>query len=172
MRRAAQTALAAAALGVLAVGFGGAWSGSALADTSTQVGRCSKAKATTVVKQLGLSDPAVASPVFKVLCGAFAGPGSETMVVSLVGQANSGMTDWVVLRRIGSAWLVLLKRHQAALLTAAGSDIKEEVSVFRAGDPRCCPSGGTKSRIWHWTGTRFTAGSWNRVEPASSPAPN
>ena len=135
---------------------------------SSASGRCSKAEATTVVKQLGLSDPSVESPVFKVLCGAFAGPGSETMVVSLFGPANTGMIDWVVLRRTGGTWTLLLKRHQAALLSAAGSDIRETVAVFRVGDSRCCPSGGEKARVWRWNGSRLVAGPWNRVTKGES----
>ena len=138
---------------------------------SSASGRCSKAEATTVVKQLGLSDPSVESPVFKVLCGAFAGHGSETMVVSLFGPGNTGMIDWVVLRRTGGAWTLLLKRHQAALLGAAGSDIRETVAVFRVGDSRCCPSGGEKARVWRWNGTRFTAGAWKQVTPSTAAAP-
>ena len=84
------------------------------------------------------------------------------MVVSLGGEGSLGMVDWVVFRWSGDAWQFLMKRHQAAELAAVGSDIRERVSIFRAGDPRCCPSGGTKSRIWHWDGTRLVAGAWNQ----------
>jgi hypothetical protein len=86
------------------------------------------------------------------------------MVASLVGGgASTGMIDWVVFRWTGDTWDLLLKQHQAALLTAAGSDIRETVSIFRDGDSRCCPSGGTRARIWHWDGARFTAGPWKQV---------
>ena len=148
-------------------------SGAASPGTST-AGRCSKAEATAVVKRLGLSDPSVASPVYKVLCGAFTGPGSQTMVVSLGGSgASTGMIDWVVFRWAGGAWQFLMKRHQSAVLTAAGSDIRETVSIFREGDPRCCPSGGTKARIWHWNGSRFVAGPWKgETKPSRFDSPS
>jgi hypothetical protein len=167
MRRAALTALFATVLGI---GIGSPSTDSASADTTTARGLCSKAAATTAVKQLGLSDPGLTNPVFKVLCGAFAAPGSQTMVVSLLGQENAGMTGWVILRWTGSAWELLLERHQAAVLTGAGSDIKESVSIYRAGDPRCCPSGGTRSRLWHWNGTRFTSGAGKSTAPATKVA--
>jgi hypothetical protein len=34
------------------------------------------------------------------------------------------------------------------------------VFVFRRGDSRCCPSGGSRSRIWQWNGAVFTASAW------------
>jgi hypothetical protein len=131
---------------------------------------CSAQAADELVKRLGLSDPEVTNPVFKVLCGAFTGPGSQTMVVSLLGPGSTGMIDWVVFRSLGGEWQFLMKRHQAAALTAAGSDIREKVSIFRPGDSRCCPSGGTKARIWHWDGTRLVAGPWKQVTPPRSGA--
>jgi len=133
-------------------------------------GDCSSAEATAVVERLRLSDPSVADPVYKVLCGAFTGQGSQTMVASIFGPGNSGMTDWAAFRWAGGAWQLLVNRHQAAVLTAAGSDIGETVSVFRAGDPRCCPSGGTRMRSWHWDGTSLAAGPWTQGEPAAQPA--
>jgi len=135
------------------------------AASRTATADCSVRAADELVKRLGLSDPSVTNPVYKVLCGAFAGPGSQTMVVSLLGPGSTGMIDWVVFRSLGGEWQFLMKRHQAAVLTAAGSDIREKVWIFRSGDPRCCPSGGTKARIWHWNGTRFVAGPW-KVTPA------
>jgi hypothetical protein len=136
---------------------------------STASGRCSKAEATTVVRRLRLGDPSVSSPVvFQVLCGAFAGPGSEAMVVSIFGPGNTGVTEWDVLRWTGNTWQVLLRRHQGAVLAAVGTDVKESVSIIRPGDSRCCPSGGTRSRVWHWNGSRFAVGPWILSAPKSS----
>jgi len=129
---------------------------------------CSPAAAREVVVRLHLNDPEVTDPVLKVLCGAFTGPQSQTMVVSLRGPGNTGMIDWAVFRWAQGTWQYLMKRHQAAVLTAAGSDIRETVSIYRAGDPRCCPSGGRKARIWHWNGTRLVAGPWKQVTPGAA----
>jgi len=130
---------------------------------ASAAGVCSKAAATAVVERLGWSDLSPIAPVYKVLCGSFAGPGSRIMVASLYGPDNVGMLYWAVFRWSGSDWGLLLKRRQAALLSAAGSDIKEAVSIYRAGDPRCCPSGGKKSRTWQWNGTQLVAGPWKQV---------
>jgi hypothetical protein len=162
-----------AATSLLMLASGAISSAAGAGGSATAAGDCSKAEALATVKRLGLGHPEVTNPVYKVLCGAFAGPASKTMVVSLMGPGSSGMLDWIVFRWTGSDWLPLLKRHQAALLSAAGSDVRETVFIFRAGDPRCCPSGGTKARIWHWNGTSFVAGPWKQVKPpkTSSPPP-
>jgi hypothetical protein len=129
---------------------------------------CSRAAALPAVERLRLSDMATA--VGKVLCGSFTGPGSQTMVVSLGGQGSSGMLDWVVFRWDGTAWQFVMKQHRSAVLTAAGADIRETVSIFRPGDPRCCPSGGKKTRLWHWDGTRLIAGPWQQSESGAATA--
>ena len=92
------------------------------------------------------------------------------MVASVYGPDNAGMTDWVAFRWAGGTWQFLMKRPQAALLAAAGSDIWEKVSVYRAVDPRCCPSGGTKTRLWHWNGSRFKTGPWKATPGSVTPS--
>ena len=144
----------------LAVGSPTADTGGSVASnvTSSASGQCSKAEAIAAVKQLGLRDVSPTYPVHRVLCGAFTGAGSQTMVASISGPNNVGMLYWAVFRWSGSEWQFLMKQRHAAVLTAAGSDIREAVDIYRAGDSRCCPSGGTKTRVWHWNGSRFVAG--------------
>jgi hypothetical protein len=120
------------------------------------------------VKRLGLRDVSPTYPVYKVLCGAFTGPGSRVMVASISGPDNVGMLYWAVFRWSGSDWQFLMKQRHAAVLTAAGADIRETVSIYRPNDSRCCPSGGTKSRVWHWDGSGFAAGPWKQVTAADS----
>ena len=50
-------------------------------------------------------------------------------------------------------------------LITVGADIRETTPVFRQGDNRCNPSGGSHARIWHWDKTRFTAGPWKQATP-------
>lgn len=142
----------------------------AAGQSAAAAGRCSKAEATAIVKQLGLHDPTVANPVYKVLCGSFTGPGSRTMVVSIWGPGNTGPVEWAVFRWTGNTWQFLMKQRAAASITAAGPDIRQTLPIYRPGDPRCCPSGGTKSRLWHWNGSRFVAGPW-RVTRAKDDQP-
>lgn len=85
------------------------------------------------------------------------------MVVMLRGDGNTGFVYWVVFRWAGGAWQFLMKQTAGASITAAGSDIRQTLPIYRPSDPRCCPTGGTKSRIWRWNGTRFTASAWKRV---------
>ena len=132
--------------------------------------KCSKAEAVVAVRRLGLRDVSPDYPVYKVLCGAFTGAGSQTMVALISGPDNVGMLYWAVFRWSGSEWQFLMKQRHAAVLAAAGSDIRETVSIYRPDDPRCCPSGGTRTRIWHWDGSQFAA---RHLEaPARRPMPS
>jgi hypothetical protein len=40
--------------------------------------------------------------------------------------------------------------------------------VLRPGDSHCAPTGGTRSRTWHWNGRRFTASRWTATPPNAS----
>jgi hypothetical protein len=90
------------------------------------------------------------------------------MVVSLWGPGNTGYIDWVVFRWDGQAWQFVMKQPFAASITAAGSDIRQTLSIYRPSDSRCCPTGGTKTRIWHWNGTRFVAGPWKQAQTSDA----
>lgn len=163
----------AALLGLLLWSLGSAAASPATAAaghsfTSSASGQCSKAGAIAAVKQLGLKDISATYPVWKVLCGAFTGAGSQTMVVSINGDSNLGMLYWAVFEWTGSERQFLMKQRHAAILTAVGSDIQETWSIYRPGDSRCCPTGGTKSRVWHWNGSRFVAGAWEQKQTSDS----
>jgi len=124
-------------------------------------GRCSLAEANAVVERLHLNDGlVVAKPVNRVLCGPFLGPGSNAMVASLSRETCLPNFGWAVFRFAGGAWQLVMKRDGFAIVSKAGSDIQEEVPIFRSGDPHCIPSGGTKTRLWHWNGSRFVVGPW------------
>ena len=137
--------------------------------TAVATADCSEAAATEIVLRLHLNDPEVPAPVAKLLCGSFTGPGSQTMVASLWGPGNSGLITWVVFQWVGDAWQFVMKQPAAASITAAGSDIRQTLPVYRPNDSRCCPTGVKKSRLWHWDGSRFVAGPWTQVtgEPLS-----
>lgn len=128
---------------------------------------CSAAAAREVVGRLRLGDPSVADPFGTVLCGTFTGPGSQAMVVVLRGPGNTGFADWVVFRWTGGAWQFLMKQPLGASITAAGSNIRQTLPIYRPADSRCCPTGGTKTRLWRWNGTRFTASAWKHKLPAA-----
>jgi hypothetical protein len=125
------------------------------------------------VKQLGLGnagDPNVPNPVAQVLCGAFFGPGSQAMVASLSIPSCGRTAGWVVFRRAGGTWQLALSRTNGADLDVVGSGVRETMFVLRAGDAHCFPTGGTRSRIWRWNGTRFTAGAWKLTKAAAPSA--
>jgi hypothetical protein len=157
---------------VAATGAFGASDASTGAAASSASARCSKAAATAIVKRLHLgAADFLPDPVSEVFCGAVMGPSSRTMVVVLAsGGASSPIAGWAVFRS-GGAWQLVMVRNGGSRITPAGPDIRETVWVMREGDSHCCPSGGSKARLWRWNGTRFTAGAWKQVTPgAAAPA--
>lgn len=166
--------LASASLGSNASSASTADAGrSASQVASTASGQCSKAEATAIVKRLrlGYADY-LPKPVYEVICGAFMGRGSQTMVALLAsGGASNPFGGWAVFRLVGGTWQLVTERTGGGRITAAGADIRETVWVMREGDSRCCPSGGSKARLWHWNGTRFIASAWKQVTPATTTAP-
>jgi len=116
-----------------------------------------------VVRRLGIGDGSLPQPVYAVLCGAFTGPGSQAMAVSLAtGGTSVPFGGWAVFRRSGGGWQLVMQQPNGARISAAGSGIRETVGISRPGDPRCCPSGGERSRVWRWNGSRLVAGEWTQ----------
>ena len=125
---------------------------------------CSAATAGQLVEQHHLNDFLLPNPVQQVLCGSFTGQGSEAMAITIAAATCWGTQRWAVFNFVGGDWqLVLDQRDFIFPLVAVGSDIRETTPVFRPGDPRCVPSGGSHARIWHWDGTRLVPGAWAQV---------
>lgn len=75
--------------------------------------------------------------------------------------------DWLVFRYEGAKWRRVFESHNGADLIAVGSDIKETQNVLRPSDAHCFPTGGTRSRVWHWNGSRFASTAWKYSKPAA-----
>ena len=137
---------------------------------STVSGSCSRPTAVQLAKQFHLGFATLPNPVASVLCAAFTGPGSKAMVVTFASGGSIPVQGWAVFRQVAGAWQLALNQPVGGfeVLTAAGSDIRETDPNFRKGDPLCCASGGTKTRIWHWNGTSFTASAWTQGAPPKS----
>jgi len=139
--------------------------------TSTDAGECSRAEALEVATRLHLvPDPTLPKPVARVLCGAFAGPGSQAMVAIFARGTCLPNFGWAVFSFTGGAWqLVTNGSHPGFViaLVAVGSDLRETVPIWRKSDLLCNPTGGTKARGWHWDETRPVAGPWKQVTKES-----
>jgi hypothetical protein len=142
----------------------------AASGTSGTSSRCSKATAREAATRFHLGvDPALPNPIAQVLCGAFVGPGSQAMAVSIAIPSCGRTAQWAVFRWAGGAWRLVMTRNNGADLAAVGSDIRETQFVLRPTDAHCFPTGGTRARTWHWNGTRFTAGPWKQATPGTAP---
>jgi hypothetical protein len=138
----------------------------ALPDREAAAASCSRATALEVGKPLYFH-PGMANPIGQVLCGQFLGVGSQAMVVTFHAPTCWPVQWWAVYRLSAGKWK-LVKQIPSYLeppLVAIGNDIRETTAVHRAGDARCLPSGGKRSRVWRWNGTAFAPGAWKQVTP-------
>lgn len=138
--------------------------------TSAASGACSRATAGRLVEKHSLNRFVLPNPVSQVLCGPFTGPGSQAMAVTILAPTCWGFQNWAVFTFSGGAWGLVLDQpaYLVPPLVAVGSGIKETAAGHRPGDSHCFPSGGTRSRVWHWNGSRLAAGPWKQVTPADS----
>jgi hypothetical protein len=134
------------------------------ASGSRAAGTCSVAEAETLAAKFDMGD--ARGRVGVVLCGPFTGPQSNAMAFSFHWYGCIPVAGWAVFRFTGSDWQLVLRRdRERAVLAAAGSDIQATVDVVRTGDSLCISTGGRRSQLWHWDGTRLVAGPWTQVEP-------
>jgi hypothetical protein len=132
---------------------------------------CSTAEARALVNQYHLNLFLLPQPVAQVLCGPFTGPSSKAMAVTIGAATCWNVQSWAVFRFSAGTWKLVFDDFAFIFpLVAVGADIKETTPVFRSTDPRCVPSGGKRARVWHWNGTKLTAGPWHQVAPGAAPA--
>ena len=134
-------------------------------DPSSAAAPCSKALAKRLVNQHNQNHFALPNPVVQALCGPFTGPGSQAMAVTILAPTCWPVQHWAVFTLSGGSWR-LVHEQPAYLhppLVRVGTGIRETTAVSRPGDSRCFPSGGKRSRIWRWNGSRLVAGPWQQV---------
>jgi hypothetical protein len=133
---------------------------------SRAAGTCSMAEADKLAEKFDMGDSSYGR-VGQVLCGPFAGPGSNVMAFSFHWYGCVPVRGWAVFRFTGGDWQLAMRRdREAAVLAAVGSDLRATVDVFRTGDSLCIPTGGTRSRVWRWNGKEFVGGPWKQLTPA------
>ena len=125
--------------------------------------KCSRAEAQAALRAHPKLDPVGIRKLefpSQVLCGAFLGAGSKTMVVGFAASVCVGSGDtvlgWEVYRLESGKWQPAWKSWALSTgIVAVGTSIKETAPVALPGDACVHPSGGTRSRTWHWNGKRF-----------------
>ena len=139
-------------------------------DRSAQTaGQCSRAAADQAILALGQAEPGDQHPAVQVLCAVpVFGAGVEAMVASVKIPSCGRTGNWLVWRYQGGRWQRVFESHNGADLFAVGAGIKERQFVLRPGDAHCFPTGGTRSRVWRWNGTRMVSGAWQYSKPQAS----
>ena len=132
-------------------------------------GACSLANVRQQMARYGLlSDPQLSRPVGRLICGAFAGPGSIGMAASSVHGVCLPYAGWGAFRYVNGGWqLIPGGRHDTILtlgISKAGNDIVEKMPVRHPGETICTAS-GVRSRTWHWNGKRLVAAAWRTTLP-------
>jgi hypothetical protein len=126
-------------------------------------GACDDATARALVDRFDLNGFLLDEPVAQVLCGPFAGEGSQAMAMAIAAPTCWPVQRWAVLRYADGGWQLVLDRSAflAGPLVAVGGDLRETTPVFLNGDLRCGPSGGDHARTWHWDGRALVPGPWD-----------
>lgn len=168
-----QTARVTAALCLTPIAVAGLHSSHASAAAGAK--QCSRAAAKSVIREHPRLHPF--APTFTapgpVLCGPFLGRRSNAMIVSFQAATCGGTFGWAAFRRHRGRWnLVWRYGNGQRSIAKVGQEIRETVNILRPGDPRCLPTGGTKSRRWRWNGHKFVAGRWTYVNPESFASPD
>jgi hypothetical protein len=136
------------------------------ASAATGAGGCSKAAAKAAVLASSLPQRWKDEARHKygpyegiegVLCHDFTRDGQGDMAVTFASGGTAGDVAWLVFRRVGTGWHLVLSRLQDYKLglVVHGDDLVETQPVYRKGDANCCPSGGFDHDQWHWNGARF-----------------
>ncbi len=77
------------------------------------------------------------------------------------GPENVGPLEFAIFRRVAGVWKLEVRRSpEAPKLAIINGGIRETQALLRPTDPRCCPSGGTKTRTWRWNGHAFLGTAW------------
>jgi hypothetical protein len=95
--------------------------------------------------------------------------------MSFAAATCGGSSGWAAFHHQNGEWkLAWRHRDGQRSIKAVGADIEETLNILRPSDPRCHPTGGTKSRTWHWDGRRFVPSSWeyHYVNPAEFLSPD
>jgi hypothetical protein len=156
-------ACALAALTLLAYGAEAVTGGADAKSSSSSgiSGSCSRATAVKLAVKYAYGEP-IGHPLLGFICGQFTGARSTAMAAIYHSGTCLPFQGFAVFRRVAGVWKQMLPLTDFGVLSikAVGSDIKETVPVFNPGDFRCNPSGGERSRLWHWNGKRLVAGPW------------
>jgi hypothetical protein len=135
---------------------------------STIGGACSRSTAVRVLLhyRLLVRDPSISRPIRQVLCGAFSGPGSRAMAVSLSSATCRPVVGWEAFRLAGGGWQRLPGgSHPGILLdkiVKSGSQILEVEPKPRKGETVCLAT-DERSRPFRWNGSRLVPGPWTVI---------
>lgn len=92
-----------------------------------------------------------------LLCRDLTGDGRADMTVVFYSGGTAGDVAWVVFRRVGSGWRLVLRRlgGYKISVTVTGGDPVEGQPIYLRDDGNCCPTGGVDHTRFHWSGTQF-----------------
>jgi hypothetical protein len=97
----------------------------------------------------------------QTLCFDFTGDGQKDIVFSGWEYANNGAHYWAAFRATATGWTrVIFKRDCCRVRRAtkiriarSGATLVVRQPIYRKADHGCCPTGGTRTGRWRWTGS-------------------
>lgn len=130
--------------------------------SASATGPCNEATATTLGEEYDLNPFAPITRQMSPLCGEFLGSGSEALIARAIPSTCGGYAGWAAFRHeADGSWQLVSKYRNGQLdLESVGNDLEETLGILGPNDARCVGEKSTKTRVWHWDGQQFVAGSW------------
>lgn len=99
----------------------------------------------------------------QTLCFDFTGDGRQDIVFTGWLFQNRGAHYWAAFRARGDGWArVIFKRDCCEVRRASGMKVRRSGRVilvsqpiYKTADEACCPTGGTRTGRWRWSGTQL-----------------
>ena len=118
---------------------------------------CDRAQARAALDHTGLL--AAGDKVAQLVCLDLNRDGRADLAATVGVPGSAGVVGWAAFVAHGDSWR-LLQRHPDAYrpsLVKLGADLLEYESVYRKGDPNCCPTGGSVDRLYRWRGDALSS---------------
>jgi hypothetical protein len=137
-----------------------------LATPAGAAPRCGKAAAAELEKRLPVTPYDAARRLRQVKCYDVTGDGRKDIVFSGWEYMNHGAHYWAAFRATRADWVRMKFKHSCCrgnprsgagiFLRRSGRAIVVSQPVYRASDPACCPTGGTRIGTWRWRHKKLT----------------
>ncbi len=123
---------------------------------------CSGRTAAQLEKRLPVTPFNLGRRLGETLCFDFTGDGRKDIVFTGWVAMNHGAHYWAAYRATRSRWVRVKfkggccradpRTSPGIVIARSDDDIVVSQTIYRPGEPLCCPTGGTRIGVWSWQG--------------------